>query len=137
MRVLPHPEPRRSFPGVPTTCLWGLRQAHAPGSPGGGVRTGLRNDCPSVRGTGGGGFRFIYAAFLQEASEILALPQLKNLADEMTEIGDLWRYFALLSARNCKGREGENSSFPGLAALLIQCGQREKALFSQLYKTVR
>ena len=39
-------------------------------------------------GTGGGGFRFIYAAFLQEASEILNNEELKELSKEMTKIGD-------------------------------------------------
>jgi len=46
-------------------------------------------------GTGGGGFRFIYAAFLQEASVILKNEKLKELSFEMTQIGDLWRDFAL------------------------------------------
>jgi len=88
-------------------------------------------------GTGGGGFRFIYAAFLQEAAELTERPQLIDLANEMTEIGDLWRQFALLGARNCKGREGANSSYPALAELLRQCAEREEQLFRQLLQEVR
>jgi hypothetical protein len=40
-------------------------------------------------GTGGGGFRFIYGAFLQEASVILKNDELKELSKEITSIGDL------------------------------------------------
>lgn len=87
-------------------------------------------------GTGGGGFRFIYAAFLQEAAALLERPQLVERSKEMTEIGDLWRQFALLGARNCKGRRGANSSYPALAELLLQCAEREEALFAALLKDV-
>ncbi len=45
-------------------------------------------------GTGGGGFRFIYGAFLQEAAVILKNDELKGLSKEITAIGDLWRDFA-------------------------------------------
>lgn len=87
-------------------------------------------------GTGGGGFRFIYAAFLQEAAELLDRPQLVDLAAEMTEIGDLWRQFALLGARNCKGRRGANSSYPALAEQLRECADREDKLFRELLRAV-
>ncbi len=87
-------------------------------------------------GTGGGGFRFIYAAFLQEAAQILARPELVDLAAEMTEIGDLWRQFALLGARNCKGRKGANSSYPALAELLRECARREETLLRRLIKDI-
>ncbi|CAG36567.1 BtrH N-terminal domain-containing protein [Desulfotalea psychrophila] len=87
-------------------------------------------------GTGGGGFRFIYAAFLQEAADILKRPQLAELSAEMTEIGDLWRYFALLSARNCKGREGASSTYPALAAQLHVCADREDRLFRQVLECI-
>ena len=87
-------------------------------------------------GTGGGGFRFIYAAFLQEAADILNRPQLAELSAEMTEIADMWRYFALLSARNCKGREGANSTYPALAEQLHACADREDRLFRQLLECI-
>jgi Domain of unknown function (DUF4872)/Butirosin biosynthesis protein H, N-terminal len=87
-------------------------------------------------GTGGGGFRFIFAAFLQEAAVILNRPQLTELATEMTEIGDSWRQFALLGARNCKGREGANSTYPALAEQLLECAEREEKLFRQLLQQV-
>ena len=55
-------------------------------------------------GTGGGGFRFIYAAFLQESAVILENEKLKELSQEMTIIGDLWRDFAVNASRVYKNR---------------------------------
>jgi len=80
-------------------------------------------------GTGGAGFRFIYAAFLQEAAELLELPRLAELSRELTEIGDRWREFALFAARRCKGRGEEETSFSALAAILVDCADREEKLF--------
>lgn len=56
-------------------------------------------------GTGGAGFRFIYAAFLQEAAQITGLSELSVLSERLNEIGDGWREFALTAARMIKGRE--------------------------------
>lgn len=56
-------------------------------------------------GTGGAGFRFIYAAFLQEAAQITGLAELGVLSERLNEIGDGWREFALKAARMIKGRE--------------------------------
>lgn len=56
-------------------------------------------------GTGGAGFRFIYAAFLQEAVQITGIAELAALSERMNEIGDGWREFALRAARMIKGRE--------------------------------
>jgi hypothetical protein len=61
-------------------------------------------------GTGGGGFRFMYAAFLQEAAEIMGKPQLRQLADELNTIGDGWREFALKAARMIRGRDAFDPS---------------------------
>lgn len=56
-------------------------------------------------GTGGAGFRFIYAAFLQEAAQITGIAELAVLSEHLSEIGDGWREFALKAARMIKGRE--------------------------------
>ena len=56
-------------------------------------------------GTGGAGFRFIYAAFLQEAAQITGLNELAVLSERLNGIGDGWREFALKAARMIKGRE--------------------------------
>src|SRR5574343_606784 len=39
-------------------------------------------------GTGGGGFRVIYASFVQEAADLLARPALGELAEQLIDIGD-------------------------------------------------
>ena len=83
-------------------------------------------------GTGGAGFRFIYAAFLQQAADVLALPRLKELSAEMTAIGDRWRMFAVSGARNCKGRARPADSYPAMAAILHECAEREASLYREL-----
>jgi len=88
-------------------------------------------------GTGGGGFRFIYAAFLQEAAAVLELPRLEILAQEMTQIGDMWRRIALLGARRCKGRNSTDNTFPALAELMRECSLREEKLFRELLHVVK
>ncbi len=87
-------------------------------------------------GTGGGGFRFIYAAFLQEAAELLENDQLIGLSQRCTEVGDLWREFALIAARVCKGRVAISDSFDELAQLLRQCAAEEEILFKQLQAAI-
>jgi len=83
-------------------------------------------------GTGGAGFRFIYAAFLQQAADVLATPRFAELASEMTAIGDHWRQFAVAGARNCKGRARPGDSYAAMAAILNQCADREAALYKDL-----
>ncbi len=56
-------------------------------------------------GTGGAGFRFIYAAFLQEVADRLARPAFGELAEQLIDIGDEWREFALATARMIRGRD--------------------------------
>jgi len=57
-----------------------------------------------VIGTGGAGFRFLYAAFLQESARLLQSEPLAHKAIELTAIGDAWRQFAVELARMAKGR---------------------------------
>jgi len=88
-------------------------------------------------GTGGGGFRFMYAAFLQEAAQRLQAPGLQDLSDKMTAAGDLWREFAVIGARNCKGRAGENDSYAAMTRILMECADREEEIYRKLLPTVR
>lgn len=91
-------------------------------------------------GTGGGGFRYIYAAFLQEASKILQNKKLNDLSKEMTEIGDLWRDFAVEASRIYKDRSRNNGSqtdsYNKVADQLDQIADLEKAFFKKLKKAV-
>ncbi len=85
-------------------------------------------------GTGGAGFRFLYAAFLQEASEILQNEELSKFSEEMTEIGDIWRNFAYSAARQMKARKSDLVSYEELGDMLQECGTREKDFFKRLGK---
>lgn len=85
-------------------------------------------------GTGGAGFRFMYAAFIQEAAQPLRLPQLAELSDRLTAIGDGWRAFALTAARMVRRREP--MSPPALADLLRAQAAQEEAFFRTLSAAV-
>lgn len=81
-------------------------------------------------GTGGAGFRFIYAAFLRESAKLLDSDILKEGAEKMTEAGDEWRMFALRATRMCKGREAMD--IPLLNNILGRCADREVAAWDVL-----
>lgn len=81
-------------------------------------------------GTGGAGFRFLYASFLQEAAVLLDKPVLDDLAHELIRIGDRWRGFALDAARMCKGRMGLD--YAGLASQVLVCAEAETDLYRRL-----
>lgn len=83
-------------------------------------------------GTGGGGFRFMYAAFLQEAGERLGHEALKDASRQMTETGDAWRQFALAGAKFVKDKKSRDHA--GLVAALNACADREEAVYRFLLK---
>lgn len=85
-------------------------------------------------GTGGAGFRFMYAAFLQEAAEVLQLNYLNDLADEMTQIGDLWRTFAVETARIVKDRSKIEDGYNKAADILLKIADREELVYKELKK---
>ena len=85
-------------------------------------------------GTGGAGFRFLYAAFLEEAAQLAALPALHDFADRLIAIGDDWRGFALRTARMVKGREAVDP--PALAELLRAQAAAEEKFFRELQRAV-
>ncbi len=88
-------------------------------------------------GTGGAGFRFMYAAFLHEAAAILACPELLDFEKRMTAIGNLWREFATEAGRKFKNR-GENiCSYDCLADKLMTIADAEEKLFKELRETVK
>jgi len=85
-------------------------------------------------GTGGAGFRFLYAAFLQEAANILKRDDLQGFSQELTLIGDDWRNFAYNAARVMKDRKEGIVSFDELADMLRICGEKEKDFFKRMQK---
>ena len=88
-------------------------------------------------GTGGAGFHFMYAAFLQEAAELFASDDLAGLSREMTAIGDIWREFAVVSARIIKQRGQSEETFAKAGGLMLICAGREEQLFRDLDKIAR
>jgi hypothetical protein len=86
-------------------------------------------------GTGGAGFRFLYAAFLQEAAQLAELPSLAGFSERLTTIGDGWRALALKAARMVKGREPMDP--PAIAARLREQAAQEEAFFRDLKAAVR
>ena len=87
-------------------------------------------------GTGGGGFRYIYAAFLQEAGKLLNNEELLKLSKQMTEIGDQWRDFAVDASRIYKNRSAENDGYNKIADQLDAIAKREEVFFKKLKKAV-
>ena len=82
-------------------------------------------------GTGGGGFRFMYAAFLQEAGRLLGSAPREEASRMMTEAGDRWRLFALACARVCKGKRAAIDA-DEIARLLRECAALEKLVYELL-----
>jgi hypothetical protein len=86
-------------------------------------------------GTGGAGFRFLYASFLQEAAALLDKPKLGALADRLTEVGDEWRRFALHAAKMCKGRM--DMDYGMLSEQLLHCAAEEDVIYRELRAEVK
>ena len=83
-------------------------------------------------GTGGAGFRYMYAAFLQETAELFGSSELDELSNEITAIGDVWREFAVTSARIIKKRGKQEETFAKAGELMMICARREEELFKNL-----
>jgi len=85
-------------------------------------------------GTGGAGFRYIYASFLQEASERIHNKKLKTASIEMTAIGDEWREFALLIAKAIRPRNKKVIEYDLIATKLESIAKQEKQLYLSLVR---
>jgi hypothetical protein len=88
------------------------------------------------QGTGGGGFRFMYASFLQEASKIMNNPELNVLAKEIMEIGDGWREIAHVASRMAKNRDFSSEKFLELRSLICKRADLEESFFTDLRKEI-
>ena len=85
-------------------------------------------------GTGGGGFRYIYAAFLQEAYHFIPKQELLEASNLFTQAGDLWRTAAVQAAGIYKGRLGTQQDFDTMGNYLIEISEIEKNAFRVLSK---
>lgn len=83
-------------------------------------------------GTGGAGFRYLHAAFLEEAGTLLKRDDLREKSIQLTAIGDQWRNFAYSAARQMKARNSDVVSFDELSNLLMEIGNQEKTFFKQM-----
>jgi hypothetical protein len=83
-------------------------------------------------GTGGGGFRYIYGAFLQEADAYLPNNGLLEISNIFTQSGDLWRTAAVQAAGIYKGRISSQEDFNIMGDYLIEIAELEKNAFRVL-----
>ena len=82
-------------------------------------------------GTGGAGFRFMYASFLQEAGEKIGAAELGEASTRLTAIGDDWRQFASACVRASRSK-GEAPDFRPIAEMLRGIAGQERALMKEL-----
>ena len=85
-------------------------------------------------GTGGGGFRYIYGAFLQEAHAFHPIDELLDISKIFTVAGDKWRTAAVQAAGIYKGRIGSQADFDVMGDYLIEISEIEKKAFQALSK---
>ncbi|HTI07834.1 MAG TPA: BtrH N-terminal domain-containing protein [Puia sp.] len=85
-------------------------------------------------GTGGGGFRYIYGAFLQEAYAYYPDDQLLEISRLFTRAGDAWRTAAVQAAGIYKGRIGSQQDFNVMGDYLLEISELEKQAFGALSK---
>ena len=81
-------------------------------------------------GTGGAGFRFMYASFLEESGKLLSDNTLVSISEAMTEVGDMWRGFALLIAQSCKRKDDIDTT--KIASALEACADKEHEVWMDL-----
>jgi len=88
-------------------------------------------------GTGGAGFRYLYAAFLQDVADTYGDPAYARMSERMTAIGDTWRKFAGTAARLFRGGQATPELFAPVVAILEGLRESERALFRELNAHVR
>ncbi len=85
-------------------------------------------------GTGGGGFRFLYGAFLEESAAYLQDERVSVVSEDFTRAGDMWRASAIKMAGVYKGRLTEQKDFEEIADMLVEIRAVEKEAFQKLSK---
>lgn len=83
-------------------------------------------------GTGGGGFRYIYAAFLEEAHAYIPNDSLLELSNDFTQSGDLWRNTAVAMAQVLKGRKTDQADFIEISERLREIEVLETRAFKKI-----
>ncbi|MCF7529227.1 BtrH N-terminal domain-containing protein [Neisseria lisongii] len=81
-------------------------------------------------GTGGAGFRYLYAYFLEQAADICQQPAYQQASEQMTAIGDQWRQFASLCVKQC--RKPTEQGYDEIAVFLRKIAEQEELLWRSL-----
>ena len=82
-------------------------------------------------GTGGAGFRFMYASFLQEASECFNDDKILYEASKMMlEVGDEWRDFALMIAKSLKSKK--DIDYKTISEKLLDISNNEAKVYKKM-----
>jgi hypothetical protein len=89
------------------------------------------------QGTGGAGFRFMYATFLQQAAGMIGKPALKELSGELMKIGDGWREISLFSARIGKNRDLGPEKLKQLSDMIHDRADVEERFFKSLSQAIK
>jgi hypothetical protein len=84
-------------------------------------------------GTGGGGFRYMYAAFLREAYDLLKIPELLEASKKFVAIGDKWRLAASSCGKFIQGKT-DDVDLNKTADLYLECAREEKEVYLLLKK---
>jgi hypothetical protein len=88
-------------------------------------------------GTGGAGFRYMYAAFLQEVAGVIKDDRFKELSTRMTGIGDEWREFAVITGRIVKNRNKADENYDRAADQLLSIADREEKFYRDLHLCIK
>lgn len=89
------------------------------------------------QGTGGAGFRFMFATFLKQANEILNNPTLNEMSQRMMKIGDDWRNISYFAAKIGKNRDLGMDRLKELSEMIRKQGDAEKLYFTDLKKVYK
>ena len=81
-------------------------------------------------GTGGAGFRYMYASFLQESSVIFNDETLKEASDMLLEVGDEFRKFALVIAKSI--RSDKEIDFKKISEMLYYISDEEAKVYKKI-----
>ena len=84
------------------------------------------------QGTGGGGFRFLYATFLRQASEIFQSEELEEMSKKMMEIGDGWRNISYFAAKIGKNRDLGPDKLQELGKMINERADAEQGFYKEL-----
>lgn len=87
-------------------------------------------------GTGGAGFRFMYAAFLKESANMLGNDKLRQASEMLSDTGDRWREFAMHGAALCQGSDSGDSAYKNLAGIIRECADREEKVYYLMREAV-